>query len=178
MPTPTRLGVTGLSGGGWQTILLSSLDPRVKLAMPVAGYSSFVTRTQFPEMDLGDSEQTPVDLGRYADYTHLTAMVAPNPLQIANNARDNCCFRADYAQAPLMVAARPICEMYGESGAPALACQFRCRTQLRPGKPRGALPLPRRILPCRLRGGDSLRRRGPQTRRVACAAAGRQRVVP
>ena len=53
--------------------------------------------------------------GRYADYTHLSAMVAPNPLQIANNARDNCCFRADYAQAPLMVAVRPIWEMYGDS---------------------------------------------------------------
>src|SRR5690242_17843710 len=45
---PARVGVTGLSGGGWQTIMLSSLDPRVKLAAPVAGYSSFVTRTQFP----------------------------------------------------------------------------------------------------------------------------------
>ena len=95
------MAVTGLSGGGWQTILLSSLDARVKLAMPVAGYSSFVTRTQFPEMDLGDSEQTPVDLGQYADYTHLTAMLAPNPVQLTHNARDNCCFRADYALAPL-----------------------------------------------------------------------------
>jgi dienelactone hydrolase len=112
---PSRLGVTGLSGGGWQTIFLSALDPRVKLAMPVAGYSSFVTRAQFPETDLGDSEQTPVDLGQYADYTHLTAMVAPNPLEIANNARDNCCFRADYAQAPLLVAARPVWELYGEA---------------------------------------------------------------
>ena len=109
---PGRLAVTGLSGGGWQTIFVSALDPRVKLAMPVAGYSSFVTRTQFPEMDLGDSEQTPVDLGQLADYTHLTAMLAPRPLQIANNARDNCCFRADYAQAPLMVAARPIFALY------------------------------------------------------------------
>ena len=113
---PDRLGVTGLSGGGWQTILLSSLDPRVKLAAPLAGYSSFVTRTQFPEMDLGDSEQTPVDLGVYADYTHLTAMVAPNALQVGNNARDNCCFRADYAQAPLLVAARPIFALYGDPG--------------------------------------------------------------
>jgi dienelactone hydrolase len=111
-----RLAVTGLSGGGWQTILLSSLDRRVKLAMPVAGYSSFVTRTQFPEMDLGDSEQTPVDLGQYADYTHLTALLAPRPLQIAHNARDNCCFRADYALAPLMVAARPIFALYGDAG--------------------------------------------------------------
>lgn len=113
---PARLGVTGLSGGGWQTILLSALDPRVKLAMPVAGYSSFVTRTQFPETDLGDSEQTPVDLGQYADYTHLTAMVAPNPLQVTNNARDNCCFRADYAQAPILVAARPVFALYGDPG--------------------------------------------------------------
>jgi dienelactone hydrolase len=111
-----RLAVTGLSGGGWQTILLSSLDPRVKLAMSVAGYSSFVTRTQFPEMDLGDSEQTPVDLGQFADYTHLTAMLAPRPLQIAHNARDNCCFRADYALAPLMVAAGPIFALYGDAG--------------------------------------------------------------
>jgi dienelactone hydrolase len=111
-----RLAVTGLSGGGWQTILLSALDPRVKLAMSVAGYSSFVTRTQFPEMDLGDSEQTPVDLGQYADYTHLTAMLAPRPLQIAHNARDNCCFRADYALAPLLVAAGPIFALYGDAG--------------------------------------------------------------
>ena len=33
-----RLGVTGLSGGGWQTIILSSLDERVRMAMPVAGF--------------------------------------------------------------------------------------------------------------------------------------------
>jgi len=111
-----RLAVTGLSGGGWQTILLSSLDPRVKLAMPVAGYSSFVTRTQFPDMDLGDSEQTPVDLGQYADYTHLTAMLAPNPVQLAHNARDNCCFRADYALAPLVVAVRPVYSLYDAQG--------------------------------------------------------------
>src|SRR5436190_6422151 len=94
---PARVAVTGLSGGGWQTIMLSSLDPRVKLSVPVAGYSSFVTRTQFPALDLGDSEQTPVDLGKFADYAHLTAMLAPRPALLANNAFDNCCFRADYA---------------------------------------------------------------------------------
>ncbi|SPE38564.1 conserved exported hypothetical protein [Candidatus Sulfopaludibacter sp. SbA6] len=104
---PTRVAVTGLSGGGWQTILFSALDPRVTLAAPVAGYSSFVTRTQFPVQDLGDSEQTPVDLGRYADYTHLTALLAPRASLLTHNAFDNCCFRADYAIGPLLVAAQP-----------------------------------------------------------------------
>jgi len=113
---PVRVAVTGLSGGGWQTILLSSLDPRVKLSVPVAGYSSFVTRTQFPALDMGDSEQTPVDLGKYADYTHLTAMLAPRPALLTNNAFDNCCFRADYAIGPLLVAAQPFYALTGQPG--------------------------------------------------------------
>jgi len=110
---PSRVAVTGLSGGGWQTILISSLDPRVTIAAPVAGYSSFVTRAQFPEPDLGDSEQTPVDMASIADYTTLTAMRAPKPTMVSNNAYDNCCFRGDYANAPLMWAARPFFALYG-----------------------------------------------------------------
>ena len=110
---PERVAVTGLSGGGWQTILLSALDTRVRLAVPVAGYSSYVTRTQFPDQDLGDSEQTPVDLAGIADYTTLTAMRAPRPTVIINNAYDNCCFRGDYANSPLIWAARPYFALYG-----------------------------------------------------------------
>src|SRR5262249_54426755 len=66
---PKRVAVSGLSGGGWQTIIISSLDTRVTLANPVAGYSSFLTRIKHFK-DLGDSEQTPCDLGTVADYTH------------------------------------------------------------------------------------------------------------
>lgn len=109
---PQRLAVTGLSGGGWQTIFISSLDNRVKVANPVAGYSSYVTRSQFPDQDLGDSEQTPVDLAGIADYTTLTAMMAPRPTMITNNAYDNCCFRGDYANSPLIWAARPFFALY------------------------------------------------------------------
>ncbi|MCC6586221.1 MAG: acetylxylan esterase [Bryobacterales bacterium] len=114
---PQRIAVTGLSGGGWQTIFFSSLDPRVGAAMPVAGYSSYLTRAQWPDLDLGDSEQTPSDLASVADYTHLTAMMAPRPIQLANNAKDSCCFRADYAISPLLQAATPFYRLYDNMNA-------------------------------------------------------------
>ncbi|HUQ93111.1 MAG TPA: acetylxylan esterase [Bryobacteraceae bacterium] len=109
----SRVAVTGLSGGGWQTTMISALDTRVKLAAPVAGHSSFVTRSQWPELDLGDSEQTPSDLGSVADYLHLSALVAPRPLLFINNAKDSCCFRADYAMAPLVQTTRNVYALLG-----------------------------------------------------------------
>lgn len=109
----TRVAVTGLSGGGWQTIILSALDTRVSLANPVAGFSSYVTRTQWPDKDLGDSEQTPSDLASIADYTHLSALMAPRALQLTHNAKDNCCYRGDYALGNLVQQARPAFEVLG-----------------------------------------------------------------
>src|SRR6185503_3925327 len=100
-----RVAVSGLSGGGWQTITISSLDTRVKLCNPVAGYSSFRTRIH-NFSDLGDSEQTPCDLGTVADYEHLTAILAPNPALLTFNIKDDCCFAADHALPPLIEAAR------------------------------------------------------------------------
>jgi hypothetical protein len=111
---PTRVGVAGLSGGGWQTIVISSLDTRVTLANPVAGYSSFITRGK-NFSDLGDSEQTPVDLATTADYSHLTALMAPRPTLLTYNLNDNCCFKADHALPPLLAAARPFFQLYGKN---------------------------------------------------------------
>jgi hypothetical protein len=111
---PSRVGVAGLSGGGWQTIFISSLDTRVTLCDPVAGYSSFLTRSQYFS-DLGDSEQTPNDLAKYADYTHLTAMLAPRASLLTFNAKDNCCFASPHALPPLLNAATPIFRLYGKT---------------------------------------------------------------
>ncbi len=113
---PQRVAVTGLSGGGWQTIFISSLDTRVKLADPVAGYSSDLTRIHHHK-DLGDSEQTPCDMATVADYTHLTAMRAPRPTLLTYNAKDDCCFEAGYALPPLLAAARPIFKLYDRERA-------------------------------------------------------------
>ncbi len=112
---PKRVAVTGLSGGGWQTIFISSLDPRVTLTDPVAGYSSYFTRTRHAS-DLGDSEQTPCDLGKTADYAHLTAMMAPRPTLLTYNLKDNCCFASGHALPPLLQAAGPIFKLYGKEG--------------------------------------------------------------
>ena len=111
---PDRVAVAGLSGGGWQTIVISALDERVTLSDPVAGYSSFRTRARFAS-DLGDSEQTPVDLGVAADYAQLTAMRAPRPTLLTFNLKDNCCFASPHALPPLMDAAMPIYKLYDEA---------------------------------------------------------------
>ncbi|MDZ4406043.1 hypothetical protein [Prosthecobacter sp.] len=110
---PARVAVSGLSGGGWQTITISSLDTRVTLCNPVAGYSSFRTRAEFPS-DLGDSEQTPNDLATVADYTHLTAMLGGRAALLTFNAKDNCCFASDHALPPLLDAAQPVFKLYGQ----------------------------------------------------------------
>ncbi|QDU78557.1 Acetyl xylan esterase (AXE1) [Polystyrenella longa] len=110
---PERVAVAGLSGGGWQTIYISSLDERVTLSNPVAGYSSFFTRVDAPS-DLGDSEQTPTDMASIADYLHLTAMRAPRPTLLTNNDQDQCCFKASHALPPLLQVARPLYQLYGK----------------------------------------------------------------
>ena len=110
-----RVAVTGYSGGGWQTIIISALDPRVTFANPVAGYSSFRTRARHLK-DLGDSEQTPCDLATLADYTHLTALMAPRATLLTYNAKDDCCFEAGYALPPLLEAAQPVFKLFGQEG--------------------------------------------------------------
>ena len=110
---PAKIAATGLSGGGWQTIFLGSMDPRVALTVPVAGYSSFLTRAHYPS-DLGDSEQTPVDLATITDYALMTAMLAPRAALLTFNAKDNCCFASDHALTPLLDAALPIYRLHGE----------------------------------------------------------------
>jgi hypothetical protein len=108
---PHRVAVSGLSGGGWQTILISGLDERVTLANPVAGYGSFHTNLAFD--DLGDSEQAPSDMAQVGDYTHLTALRAPRPTLLTYNAGDDCCFKSGHTLESLLQAARPMFALYG-----------------------------------------------------------------
>ncbi len=114
---PERLGVTGLSGGGWQTVTLSGLDERVRVAIPVAGYSPMVSRLE-RFMDIGDNEQQASDLFVYADFTHLTAMRAPKPTLLIYNAQDSCCFIGPMVKPELYYKVAPVFSLYpGADGA-------------------------------------------------------------
>ena len=110
-----RIGVTGLSGGGWQTIVLSALDERVRVAVPVAGYASYLSRLEQLK-DVGDIEQNATDMFSFIDYTHLTAMRAPRPTLLVYNAEDSCCFRAAMVKDLVFDAILPFFRMYGAGG--------------------------------------------------------------
>ena len=92
-----RLAMTGLSGGGWQTIILGSLDKRLSVLAPNAGHIGLDQRVDH-RSDIGDLEQNPTDLVSIADYTHLTAMLAPRPTLLIYNEKDDCCFVSERAK--------------------------------------------------------------------------------
>jgi len=112
---PDRVAVTGLSGGGWQTIILSSLDTRVKLATPVAGHSALTQRLA-SRNSVGDLEQNPNDLISIADYVHLNALMTPRPMLSIYNTKDDCCFVANTVKSNTY---EPVIPFYQQAGVPA-----------------------------------------------------------
>jgi len=110
-----RIGVTGLSGGGWQTITLSALDERVKASNPVAGFSSIRARVEAKRYgDLGDFEQSATDSLVDSDFPHLVALMAPRPILLTYNAEDDCCFRAGLVKPLVYDAIQPFFKLYGK----------------------------------------------------------------
>ena len=82
------------------------------------GFSSFRSRVEVKEHgDLGDVEQAATDMLDGLDYTHLIAMMAPRPTQLAYNAEDDCCFRAGLVKPLIFDAIVPIYKLYGKEDA-------------------------------------------------------------
>ena len=123
---PARVCMTGLSGGGWQTIILSALDPRITVSVPVAGYTGMRARVGCMA-DVGDLEQAPVDLTTVFDYQDMTAMVAPRPMLQILNEQDDCCFQTARAKPVIHDAVRPVWEAFGAGEA------FECHNNQDPG---------------------------------------------
>jgi dienelactone hydrolase len=113
---PARLGVTGLSGGGWQTIVLSSLDDRVAVAVEVAGFGALQSNITHP-IDTDEIEEDATDLTQDEDYTFLVAMRAPRPTLLIHNAEDTCCFRAALVKPYIYTPIKPFFGLFGKADA-------------------------------------------------------------
>ncbi|MCZ7646653.1 MAG: acetylxylan esterase [Planctomycetota bacterium] len=121
-----RVAMTGLSGGGWQTIVLSALDPRITLSVPVAGYTGTPGKIDCLR-DIGDIEQAPADQAAVVDYQDMTAMLAPRPALLILNERDDCCFSTEHAKPAIFDPVRPVYRAFGAAG------RFECYSNRDPG---------------------------------------------
>lgn len=115
----THIGVTGLSGGGWQAMVLSALDPRVFAAVPVSGFQSIgagLDKVARPGSfaGTGDMEQTPTDFYTILDFPALVAMRAPRPTLLLHNDTDDCCFRAPLVKPDNYESAMPFFKLFGK----------------------------------------------------------------
>ena len=83
----------GLSGGGWTTVVYSAIDERISDSFSVAGSVPFYLRVD--DRDIGDYEQTNIDLYRNVNYLELYILSAYGDdrklVQIFNK-NDPCCF--------------------------------------------------------------------------------------
>ena len=109
---PERVAMTGLSGGGWQTAVLSALDERIRAVVPVSGHSPIWHRATVRWPDHGDLEQTPSDLCTVADYDTLTAMFAPRPALLVHSVNDGI-FRPEFMRPSLYRPARKVYDCLG-----------------------------------------------------------------
>jgi dienelactone hydrolase len=108
----SRIGMTGLSGGGWQTIVLGSLDTRIGPVVAVAGFSTLTTSIEHPEYH--DFEQNAADVRQVVDYAQADAARAPRPTLLIYNAMDDCCFRPNIVKQGVYSDIKPFYNLYGQ----------------------------------------------------------------
>ncbi|MFA7159139.1 MAG: acetylxylan esterase [Kiritimatiellia bacterium] len=80
----SRIGATGASGGGSQTMWISALDPRVKASVPVVANGTFESCVTTGNCWC----ETLPDCLKISEQWALMGLVAPNPLLILNAYRE------------------------------------------------------------------------------------------
>ena len=89
---PERIGMTGASGGGYNTWITAALDDRIKVAVPVVGTSEFYEQIRVTRpLDWYRASEhchfVPGLIG-YANNHEFVAMSAPKPLMIIAASKD------------------------------------------------------------------------------------------
>lgn len=85
--------MTGISGGGWETVVCSAIDERIKISFPIAGTTPlFLSSTN---NGLGDYEQDKLAFTDSCNYLDMYILASNGrdrkQFQIFNS-QDNCCF--------------------------------------------------------------------------------------
>ena len=88
-----RYSMIGISGGGWTTVVYSAIDERISDSFSVGGSIPFYLRVD--SRDMGDYEQTNIELYKHVNYLELYVLGAygygRQHVQIFNK-NDSCCF--------------------------------------------------------------------------------------
>ena len=84
---PERIGITGRSGGGAYSWYAAALDPRIQVAVPVAGITDLQDHIVDRCID-GHCDCMFMNNRHGWDFGTLAAMIAPRPLLIGNTDRD------------------------------------------------------------------------------------------
>ncbi|MCC7083999.1 MAG: hypothetical protein IT427_03205 [Pirellulales bacterium] len=110
LPGIEDISMIGLSGGGWYTQMMSAIDPRIKLSVPVAGSSPLYHRNR-DSRSVGCPEQYYAPLfdeniaadgtgGGIATWLEIYSLGAYGPgrkqIQVSNEF-DACCFSGNFA---------------------------------------------------------------------------------
>ncbi|MCL4783285.1 MAG: prolyl oligopeptidase family serine peptidase, partial [Bryobacterales bacterium] len=89
---PERIGITGASGGGYNSWITAALDDRIKVAVPVVGTSEFLEQIEAvrPLDWYRGNEHCHFVPGllRYANNQEFLAMAAPRPVMIIAASED------------------------------------------------------------------------------------------
>ena len=102
-PNYENISIMGISGGGWYTVWLSALIPKIKFSVSYAGSLPMEYR-KFEGIS-GDWEQQDSQIYNYVSYWELYKLMTLNEKGKINrqailvfNDEDNCCFFNPYAQ--------------------------------------------------------------------------------